>query len=161
MRFREATRRDSDIILQHRIGMFEAMGASEEELEETKRLTEDFIKRDWTEFYRYFLLEEADSVVGGCGLSTFIIPPQASQKTGVYGYISNMYVKPELRGKGFGRALLQHIIRVCKDEAIGLLILHASTQGFPLYESEGFKSPDGLMHLLVAKQENYDYCNMN
>jgi GNAT superfamily N-acetyltransferase len=151
MKIREATHADSKWILHHRIGMFKDMGEPEDFILETTELTEQYLKDDWTQDYRYFLVEENDTIVGGCGLSTFRIPPLAHQKTGVYAYLSNMYIEPEHRRKGLGKALTKHVVDICKRDGIGLLLLHASKGGYPLYESQGFNTPKGLMHLIVQK----------
>jgi len=151
MIIREATGADSKWILHHRMCMFEAMGESEDFLKETESLTKQYINDDWTNDYRYFIVEEESLVVGGCGLSTFRIPPQASQEKGIYGYVSNMFIEPDFRRRGLGRALLKYVIQECKKEGIGLLLLHASKEGFPLYSLEGFQSVPGLMHLVILK----------
>ncbi len=154
MIIREASSADSKWILHHRIGMFEAMGESEEFLQETRQLTEDYIKGDWMKDYRYFLVEEDECVIGGCGLSTFRIPPQEPQRSGVYGYLSNMFIEPQYRRQGFGQALLRHILTLCKHEGIGLLLLHASDEGSYLYLNEGFQSSTGIMQLHTSKWES-------
>ena len=151
MKIREATESDSEWILHHRIGMFRDMDDSDEFIEETTELTMQYLKVGWTNDYRYFLIEEDDSVVGGCGLSLFRIPPMAHQKTGIYAYLSNMYIESEHQKKGYGRFLLKHVIDLCKREGIGLLLLHASKNGRSLYESEGFNTPEALMHLITWK----------
>jgi GNAT superfamily N-acetyltransferase len=151
MRIREATRADGKWILHHRLGMFRAMGESEEFAKETAELTQEYLNGDWTSDYRYFLVEQDGEVIGGCGLSIFRIPPMAYQKAGLYAYLSNMYIERELQGKGYGRALVKHVVEVCKRENIGIIILHASAQSLHLYESEGFRSPNSLMHLIAGK----------
>ncbi|MFX1605496.1 MAG: GNAT family N-acetyltransferase [Promethearchaeota archaeon] len=145
MKIREATRYDGKWILHHRIGMFTDMSLDKGYIEETTRLTEEYLEGDWTEGYRYFLVEENDEVIGGCGISPFRVPPQGSQKRGVYAYLTNMFVEHEHRRKGVGKALLKYVIEVCKSEEIGLLFLHASDDGLPLYESEGFSSSNRLL----------------
>ncbi|MFW9910824.1 MAG: GNAT family N-acetyltransferase [Candidatus Thorarchaeota archaeon] len=147
MKIREATRDDSEWILHHRIGMFTDMGESKDFIQESARLTEQYLKNDWNKDYRYFLVELNDEVIGGCGITTFRVPPHASQKRGAFAYLSNMFVERGHRGKGVGRALLKQVIEVCKKEEIGLIFLHASDQGIPLYESEGFSSSERLMSL--------------
>ncbi len=127
--------------------MFTDMGESPEYIQESARLTEQYLEDDWTKGYRYFLVEENDEVIGGCGISPFRIPPQVSQKSGVYAYLSNMFVEHEYRRKGVGRALLHRVIEICKNEGIGLLFLHASDDGLSLYKTEGFKSSERLMAL--------------
>jgi len=153
MKIREATASDSKWILHHRIGMFRDMGESDEFIEETSELTKQYLKDNWTRDYRYFLVEENDLVIGGCGLSLFRIPPMAHQRTGIYAYLSNMYVESEHQKKGHGRALLQYVLDFCKREGIGLILLHASENGKPLYETEGFNTPKGLMHLITWKHQ--------
>lgn len=149
MKIREASRTDGKWILHHRIGMFTDMGESPDYVQESARLTTDYLMEDWTKGYRYFLVEENGEVIGGCGISPFRIPPQVSQKSGIYAYLSNMFVEHEHRRKGIGKALVKHVIEVCKSEGIGLLFLHASDDGLPLYESEGFNSSIRLMHRRV------------
>jgi len=58
-----------------------------------------------------------------------------------------MFIEPEYRGKGVGRALLDYVVDYCKSEQIGFLFLHASDKGLPLYKSIGFGSSERLMHL--------------
>ncbi len=154
MKIREATRSDSKWILHHRIGMFKDMGESEESLNETIRLTEQYLESDWTKDYRYFIVEEDGKVIGGCGITPFRIPPQLSQPTGVYAYLSNMFIEVDHQRKGIGRKLIQHVIDVCKKDGIGLLFLHASDKGSMLYESEGFKRSKALMQFRMTKHKH-------
>ena len=150
MKIREAVTTDSELILHHRIEMFRDMGESEEYLKETVKLTEQYLETDWTKDYHYFLVEADSKVIGGCGISTFRIPPQLSQPSGIYAYLSNMYIEPEYRGKGIGTALVNYVIEFCKRNQIGLLFLHASDKGVPVYRSIGFSSSKRLMHLRTA-----------
>jgi GNAT superfamily N-acetyltransferase len=145
MIIREATRSDSKWILHHRIAMFKDMGEPADELSETTKLTEQYLEDDWTKDYLYFLVEDDSKVIGGCGISTFRIPPQLSQPSGVYAYLSNMFIEPDYRRKGVGRMLVNFVIDFCHKERIGLLFLHASDKGHPLYKSMGFVSSERLM----------------
>jgi GNAT superfamily N-acetyltransferase len=150
MKIREATESDSKWILHHRINMFIDMGESSVYVKETAKLTELYLEDDWAKDYRYFLAEENGDILGGCGISQFRVPPQTSQKRGVYAYLSNMFVEHRHRNKGVGRALLQYVVDLCKSEGVGLLVLHASDDSLPLYESAGFKSSKKLMHLILS-----------
>ncbi|MFW9812516.1 MAG: GNAT family N-acetyltransferase [Candidatus Thorarchaeota archaeon] len=150
MKIREATKDDGKWLLHHRIGMFTDMGEPDDYIQGTIELTNKYLEGDWTKDYRYFLVEANGDVIGGCGISSFRVPPQVSQPKGVYAYLSNMFVEREHRGKGVGRKLLKHVIDVCKQERIGLLFLHASEHGKPLYESEGFKAKTHLMALRTS-----------
>lgn len=147
MKIRRASSTDSKWILHHRIEMFKDMGESEEMLEVTTQLTEKYLESDWMKDYLYFLVEEGEQVIGGCGISTFRIPPKHSQLSGVYAYLSNMFIEPEFRRKGVGTFLVKHVINFCKEKKIGLLLLHASDTGSLLYKSLGFDSPPRLMEI--------------
>ena len=61
-------------------------------------------------------------------------------------YILNMYTEPEYRGRGIARRIMQAILNRCCVEGFGLVSLHASAQGRPLYESLGFE-PTNEMRL--------------
>lgn len=150
MKIRKASASDSKWILHHRIGMFRDMGESEEYLTETKKLTEEYLTTDWTKDYLYFLVEDDSKIIGGCGISIFRIPPQLSQPTGIYAYLSNMFVEPEHRRKGVGKKLMEYIVNYCQEQQIGLLLLHASNEGLPLYRSLGFLASPKLLHLRTA-----------
>ncbi|MFW9967804.1 MAG: hypothetical protein ACFFEA_11685, partial [Candidatus Thorarchaeota archaeon] len=80
MIIREATEADTKWVLRHRIGMFKAMGENEEFIQETTELAKEYLQGDWTGSYRYFFVEEDDEVIGGCGLSTFSLPPMATKR---------------------------------------------------------------------------------
>ena len=127
--------------------MFRDMGESEDYLRETTKLTEKYLESDWIKDYLYFLVEDDGQVIGGCGISIFRIPPKFSQPTGVYAYLSNMYIEPEFRRKGYGRALVDYVVDYCKTQQIGLLFLHASDTGQLLYKTIGFMGPQKLMEL--------------
>jgi GNAT superfamily N-acetyltransferase len=151
MMIREARPEDSEWVLHHRIGMFRAMGESEEFIKKTEALVRDYLSGDWTNNYRYFLIEIEGRIAGGCGLSTLQIPPLADQVTGVYGYVSNMFVEPDLRGKGLGKRLMNHVVEFCRESGIGLLILHSSRDKTEFYKSLGFTNSRFLMHLIIRE----------
>ncbi len=149
MIIREATRKDAEWILHHYRGMFFASSVSEKVLDETEQMTKCYLTTDWTKDFRYFLVEVNREIIGGCGLCTFRIPPLLDQKIGLMAYLFNMYIEPQERRKGIGRALLNHIVSVCVREEIGLVILHTSEIGRYLYSKYGFTSSENLMHLRV------------
>ncbi|TFG29472.1 N-acetyltransferase [Candidatus Thorarchaeota archaeon] len=150
MKIRRATRADSEWILHHRIEMFKDMGEPEEALKELSKFTEQYLQDDWTKDYAYFLVEDDSKVIGGCGISTFSIPPPLSQPNGSYTYLSNMFVEPEYRRNHVGKMLIDYVVDFCKSEGIMLVILHASDKGLSLYKSLGFTSSERLMHLRTS-----------
>jgi GNAT superfamily N-acetyltransferase len=53
-------------------------------------------------------------------------------------YLLNFYTVPEARGRGLATQLLQHAVEVCKENKVGVITLHASKFGKPIYEKFGF-----------------------
>jgi GNAT superfamily N-acetyltransferase len=46
---------------------------------------------------------------------------------------------PEWRGRAFARALFEELTRFARELGVGRLLLHATADGRPFYESVGFK----------------------
>ncbi len=57
----------------------------------------------------------------------------------VRAYLHSVYTDPAHRGEGLARRLTEHAMEWCKAHGLGWLLLHASEQGRPLYESLGFE----------------------
>ncbi len=73
---------------------------------------------------------------------------EAGQRTGIYGFV----VRPEYRGKGYGRYLLQEVIRIIHSEGPNEIMLDVdvnNTNALGLYISVGF-----------GVKTTYDYYNV-
>jgi len=72
-----------------------------------------------------------------CGLVT-AVPHQRS------GWIGNLIVPPQLRGRGYGRRLFRAALARLLEQGVESVWLTASEQGRPLYEGEGFVTVDSI-----------------
>lgn len=61
----------------------------------------------------------------------------------------NMYTKPEYRGYGIARSLLEECIADCKSLGARRIWLHSSQDGYPLYKKMGFIDKDSEMELIL------------
>jgi GNAT superfamily N-acetyltransferase len=55
-------------------------------------------------------------------------------------YLEDLYVRPEFRGQGLGRALLLHLARIARDRGCGRMewaVLDWNTSAIEFYESLG------------------------
>ena len=55
-------------------------------------------------------------------------------------WLEDLYVEPEARGKGIGKALLSHLARRCRDEGLGRLawwVLDWNEPAIDFYKSQG------------------------
>jgi GNAT superfamily N-acetyltransferase len=56
------------------------------------------------------------------------------------GYVTNVYTRPEQRGRGVGAALLERVTSWAADEDVELLIVWPSEESVGFYERAGFTS---------------------
>jgi len=88
------------------------------------------------------LIGEADGKPAGFALffhnfSTFLGRP------GIY--LEDLFVKPEFRGRGYGRALLAHLAEIARERNCGRLewaVLNWNTPAIDFYKSLGAKPQD-------------------
>jgi ribosomal protein S18 acetylase RimI-like enzyme len=109
------------------------------------------------------LLEEDEITVflageGPDGLSLFRFRP-GIWSAGAETYLQELYVVPELRGRGIGRALLEATIELARErgaDGIDLNTGETDTAARALYESMGFRnregSPDGPSMLFYERE---------
>lgn len=61
-------------------------------------------------------------------------------------YLEDLFVRPEFRGRGFGKALLLHLVQIAKDRKCGRMewsVLDWNTPAIEFYKSLGAKPMDG------------------
>jgi len=56
------------------------------------------------------------------------------------GWIGNLILPPDERGKGYGALLFDHAVRRLEEDGVQSLLLTASALGKPLYERRGFST---------------------
>jgi GNAT superfamily N-acetyltransferase len=80
-----------------------------------------------------------------------IIPkvPRPGRFGARWGYVTNVYTEPDLRGQGVGTRLLESVIAWAREERLEILIVWPSEESIRFYERAGFHlSPDALeLHL--------------
>jgi GNAT superfamily N-acetyltransferase len=82
-------------------------------------------------------------VVAGAGVlvRTLLPRPDTDKRTLLAGreaLVMNVYVAPEFRRRGLARHLMETILEWARGAGIPRMVLHASGEGRPLYESMGF-----------------------
>ena len=85
----------------------------------------------------HFFLLRADGIPAGCGGVLFVDDGDAR-----YGEIKRMYVRPEFRGSGFGRLLLEHLVAHARSHEVSVLRLETGIyqlEAVALYEDMGFE----------------------
>ena len=83
-------------------------------------------------------------IAAGLGLWLMDWPPHLIGTGSRRGNILNVYTHPDYRRKGMARALVDTALAWCRGNGIGCVILHASVEGRPLYESLGFQATNEM-----------------
>ncbi len=79
------------------------------------------------------------------GLVTFVLH-------GGSAWIGNLIIRPDFRGRGFGKRLFKRAMHGLVEKKAGSIWLTASDSGFPLYQSQGFETV-GRVERWVLKGE--------
>ena len=101
-----------------------------------------------TREYAAFIAELEGEAVGSAACQVFQGPYPVVFQTDKrkYGYLWGVYVAPEVRGRGFAKALTNACTDYLKTIGCTRVLLHASPLGKPVYESLGFE-PSNEMRL--------------
>jgi GNAT superfamily N-acetyltransferase len=148
---RRITLDDVDIVATHRSSMVVDMGRIDHSLVPAmESQTRTFLHRTIPsgEYVGWVAVasEAPHPVIAGVGAQLGRVQPyvtRAPDATPMVGdgrqaLVVNVYTRPEWRGRGVARALMQALLDWTNDEGILRVILHASADGRPLYESLGF-----------------------
>lgn len=140
LRLRPLQLDDLDLVCRHREDMFREAGRPDDLLD---AMREPF--RRWLEprlaqsEYFGFVAELAGEPIGGIGLMAIEWPPHPAHPLDARrGYVLNLFVEPEHRGRGVARALMAASDDAFARQALSYAILHATEAGKPLYERIGW-----------------------
>jgi len=140
-RIRRATVEDAPVIARHRAAMFRDMGdASVDDAARIERASVLYLRRMISErrFLGWLAERQGEVVAGGGLVVSQLLPRPGAVDGGEQALILNVYCEPEHRRRGLARALMAAMLEWCKRERIAKVVLHASQDGRPLYESLGF-----------------------
>jgi putative acetyltransferase len=87
-----------------------------------------------------FYVLRSDGRAAACG-GVLLVPPTDGAVG--YGEVKRMYVRPEFRGAGFGRAILERLADRARERGVSVLRLETGIQqveAIGLYERAGFRT---------------------
>jgi GNAT superfamily N-acetyltransferase len=140
---RQADDGDFGAIMAFRLALFEEMGHS---LDGEAREALILQHVDWWRLHPgrvvTWLAEQQGQAVACGSLALIDRLPAPGHAKGLDGYLQNMYTLPNARGQGLGHAIVRTIQDWAAQEGLGMVMLHASEGGAPVYRRCGF-SPVG------------------
>jgi GNAT superfamily N-acetyltransferase len=148
---RQGTLDDLETVVAHRRAMFLEMGyrdanALDKMCDAFRPWLESKIRRG--EYLAWFAVNADGSIAAGVGLWLMDWLPHMIGPGAPRGNIVNVYTQPESRRMGLARKLMDAALAWCLLNRIRAVILHASNDGRPLYESLGF-TPTNEMRILL------------
>ncbi len=85
-----------------------------------------------------WLIEVDGTIIATAAIAFMDFPPTYTNKSGIKGYITNMYTAPAYRGQGLATSLLKKLVQEAKNRKVHKLWLGASKLGRPVYRKFGF-----------------------
>ncbi len=93
----------------------------------------------------FWLAEDETAAVGMVNLLRFVRMPGPGIDSAGWGYLGNLYVRPEHRDAGIGTRLLDALIAHADDVGLERIVLSPSERSVPLYRRSGFGAADQLL----------------
>jgi ribosomal protein S18 acetylase RimI-like enzyme len=153
---RKATVADAGLITRHRKAMFaDIHDARDAILDAMSRSFNPWVIRMLAaEKYIGWITSDGDLPVASAGLLVLDWPPHfldpdAEQR----GYILNIYVEPAYRKRGLARELVKLCMAESHNRGMGVVALHASPAGRPMYEKLGFESSNEMKYVEARNTE--------
>jgi GNAT superfamily N-acetyltransferase len=89
-----------------------------------------------------FLATVGDAPAGMASLFEYRRMPRPGRPDSRWGYVSNMFVREELRNRGIGTALLTAVTAAADERGYARLVLSPSPGSVDFYRRAGFRSPE-------------------
>ena len=134
MKIRPASREEAKTVLQ----LIKDLAEYEKAPEEVEASETELVETIFADDPKVFCdLVEVDGEIVGMAI-WFLNYSTWQGKHGIY--LEDLYVKPEFRGRGFGKALLQHLANICTERGYGRFqwwVLDWNTPAIEFYRSLG------------------------
>ncbi len=140
MQLRPLTPADLELVCRHREEMFRESGRPSEGIAAMSAPFREWLAPRLADG-RYFgwVLQEDKMAVAGLGMMEIDWPPHPLHPDDDRrGYILNVYVEPAFRRQGLARRLMEQACGEGRRRGLAYLILHATTDGRPLYDQLGW-----------------------
>lgn len=149
MSIRPASIDDTDEILT----LIYELALYEKAPDEAKATREQIIESFFTDDPKVFCeIVEVDGAVAGFAI-WFLNYSTWQGKHGIY--LEDLFVRPQYRGKGFGKALLKHLAAICEDRGYGRFqwwVLDWNQPAIDFYKSLGAVAMDEWTVFRVSEQ---------
>jgi GNAT superfamily N-acetyltransferase len=95
-----------------------------------------------TDRWHAWLARDATGPVGAMWLHSIERMPVPGKVAGPIGYLTNVYLAPELRDGGLGSRMLEQVLDWCRDRRFSCVITWPTPRSRPFYRRGGFDRLD-------------------
>jgi len=95
--------------------------------------------------WRAWILESGDAALGAVWLQIIEKLPNPGLERERHAYVTNLFVRPEHRGRGGGGQLLAALLDACGGLEVDSVFLWPTAESRPLYTRHGFSVTDSVM----------------
>ncbi len=149
MQIRPATVADTEEIL----ALIYELAVYEKAPEEAKATREQIVEGFFGDNPKVFCeIVEADGAIAGLAI-WFLNYSTWQGKHGIYP--EDLFIRPQYRGKGYGKALLKHLAAICEERGYGRFqwwVLDWNTPAIEFYKSLGAKAMDSWTVYRVSEE---------
>jgi GNAT superfamily N-acetyltransferase len=96
-----------------------------------------------------WLAEVAGQPAGMASVLEYRRMPWPGRPEARWGYVGNMFVRPQQRGRGLGSALLRELVAAAERRGYARLVVRPSAEARALYARAGFAPADGSAEELL------------
>lgn len=96
-----------------------------------------------------WIVRENKLVVASGAISMAVLAPVPDDMNPKVAFLHSMYTDKDFRRRGYARLIIESAVAHCKEKAIVRMLLNASEDGRPLYESLGFSLSGEAMRLFI------------
>lgn len=98
--------------------------------------------------WAFWIAEQEGTVVANICIQRIAKLPRPGVLRPEFGYITNVYTRPEFRNQGIGAELMRRVQSWGREEGLEMFILWPSKRSGPFYRRAGFiPSPEALEYL--------------
>lgn len=112
----------------------------------------DFLERGLrTGNWIYWVAKNEGEVVSHIFINTIRPVPRPCQPDDRFGYMTNVYTRPEYRNKGIGSELMKRAMQWAEKEGLELLIVSPGEGSLSFYSRAGFSEETDFMQLRLKE----------
>jgi GNAT superfamily N-acetyltransferase len=104
--------------------------------------------------WRCWIAEQGHALVGSVWVQLIEKIPNPVAEAEYHAYVTNFYVREEVRGKGTGTMLLSEVLEWCKSQDVQAVILWPTRRSRALYERQGFSVRADILSLMMEAWDN-------